>query len=122
MNRQSSTPSPRNGTRRGRDCPRHTQTIPIVMANSTDPVGTGFVVSLARPGRNITGNSSMSPELNGKRLELLKEVVPGLSRVAILRNPDIRGAVFDYKESEGAARRAPAPSIYPSSSRPSSSS
>ena len=83
---------------------RHTQTIPIVMANSTDPVGTGFVVSLARPGRNITGNSSMSPELNGKRLELLKEVVPGLSRVAILWNPDIRGAVFDYKESEGAAR------------------
>jgi len=74
------------------------------MANSTDPVGTGFVVSLARPGRNITGNSSMSPELNGKRLELLKELVPGLSRVAILWNPDIRGAVLDYKETEGAAR------------------
>jgi ABC-type uncharacterized transport system substrate-binding protein len=83
---------------------QQTQTIPIVMANSTDPVGTGFVVSLARPGRNITGNSSMSPELNGKRLELLKEVVPGLSRVAILWNPDIRGAVLDYKETEGAAR------------------
>jgi putative ABC transport system substrate-binding protein len=83
---------------------QQTQTIPIVMANSTDPVGTGFVASLARPGRNITGNSSMSPELNGKRLELLKEVVPGLSRVAILWNPDIRGAVLDYKETEGAAR------------------
>jgi len=83
---------------------QQTQTIPIVMANSTDPVGTGFVVSLARPGRNITGNSSMSPELNGKRLELLKELVPGLSRVAILWNPDIRGAVFDYRETEGAAR------------------
>jgi putative tryptophan/tyrosine transport system substrate-binding protein len=83
---------------------QQTETIPIVMANSTDPVGTGFVVSLARPGRNITGNSSMSPELNGKRLELLKEVVPGLSRVAILWNPDIRGAVLDYKETEGAAR------------------
>ena len=83
---------------------QQTQTIPIVMANSTDPVGTGFVVSLARPGRNITGNSSMSPELNGKRLELLKEVVPGLSRVAILWNPDIRGAVLDYRETEGAAR------------------
>ena len=83
---------------------RQTETIPIVMANSTDPVGTGFVVSLARPGRNITGHSSMSPELNGKRLELLKELVPGLSRVAILWNPDIRGAVLDYKETEGAAR------------------
>ena len=83
---------------------QQTETIPIVMANSTDPVGTGFVVSLARLGRNITGNSSMSPELNGKRLELLKQVVPGLSRVAILWNPDIRGAVLDYKETEGAAR------------------
>ncbi len=83
---------------------RQTQTIPIVMANSTDPVGTGFVASLARPGGNITGNSAMSPELSGKRLELLKEVVPGLTRVAILWNPDIRGAVLDYKETEGAAR------------------
>jgi putative ABC transport system substrate-binding protein len=83
---------------------QQTQTIPIVMATSTDPVGTGFVVSLARPGRNITGNSTMSPELNGKRLELLKQLVPDLSRVAILWNPDIRGAVLDYKETEGAAR------------------
>src|SRR2546428_9505029 len=83
---------------------QHTQTIPIVMANSTDPVGTGFVASLARPGGNITGHSSMSPELSGKRLELLREIVPGLSRVAILWNPDIRGAVLDYRETEGAAR------------------
>ena len=83
---------------------QHTQTIPIVMANSTDPVGTGFIASLARPGGNITGHSSMSPELSGKRLELLREIVPGLSRVAILWNPAIRGAVFDYKETEGAAR------------------
>jgi putative ABC transport system substrate-binding protein len=83
---------------------RETQTIPIVMANSTDPVGTGFVASLARPGGNITGVSIMSPELSGKRLELLKEVVPGLSRVAIIWNPDIRGALFDYRETEGAAR------------------
>jgi ABC-type uncharacterized transport system substrate-binding protein len=83
---------------------QQTQTIPIVMANSTDPVGTGFVASLARPGGNITGHSSMSPELSGKRLELLREVVPGLSRVAILWNPEIRGAVLDYKETEGAAR------------------
>ena len=82
---------------------RETQTIPIVMANSTDPVGTGFVASLAHPGRNVTGLSSISPELSGKRLELLKEVVPGLSRVAFLWNPDVWGAVLDYKETEGAA-------------------
>jgi putative tryptophan/tyrosine transport system substrate-binding protein len=83
---------------------RETQTIPIVMAVSSDPVGTGFVASLARPGGNVTGLSSMSPELSGKRLELLREVVPGLSRVAFLWNPDVRGAMFDYKETEGAAR------------------
>jgi putative tryptophan/tyrosine transport system substrate-binding protein len=82
---------------------RETQTIPIVMANSTDPVGTGFVASLAHPGGNITGLSSISPELSGKRLELLREVVPGLSRVAFLWNPDVRGAVLDYKETEDAA-------------------
>jgi len=83
---------------------QQTRTIPIVMANSTDPVTTGFVVSLARPGGNITGNSGMSPELSGKRLELLREVVPRLSRVAFLWNPDIRGAVLDYKETQDAAR------------------
>jgi putative ABC transport system substrate-binding protein len=81
-----------------------TRTIPIVMANSTDPVGTGFVESLARPGGNVTGNSSMSPELSGKRLELLRAIVPKLSRVAILWNPDIRGGVLDFKETETAAR------------------
>jgi putative tryptophan/tyrosine transport system substrate-binding protein len=83
---------------------RQTQTIPIVMANSTDPVGTGFVANLARPGGNVTGLTGISPELSAKRLELLKEVVPGLSRVAIMWNPDDRGAVLDYKEAENAAR------------------
>ncbi len=83
---------------------RETQTIPIVMVISTDPVGTGFAASLARPGRNVTGLSNISPELSGKRLELLRQTVPGLSRVAALWNPDVRGAVFDYKETEGAAR------------------
>src|SRR3989442_361380 len=67
---------------------QQTQTIPIVMANSTDPVGTGFVTSLARPGGNVTGLTNISPELSAKRLELLKEAVPGLSRVAIMGNPD----------------------------------
>ena len=61
---------------------RETQTIPIVMAISSDPVGTGLVASLARPGGNVTGNSTISPELSGKRLELLMEAVPGLSRLA----------------------------------------
>jgi putative ABC transport system substrate-binding protein len=82
---------------------RETQTIPIVMAVSSDPVGTGFVASLARPGGNVTGNSTISPELSGKRLELLREVVPGLSRVAFLWNPDVRGNLLDYKETESAA-------------------
>ena len=83
---------------------RETQTIPIVMVISSDPVGTGFVASLARPGRNVTGLSNISPELSGKRLELLREAFPSLSRVAALWNPDVRGAVFDYKETERAAR------------------
>ena len=83
---------------------RETQTIPIVMANSIDPVGTGFVASLARPGGMVTGLSTLSAELSGKRLELLREAVPGLSRVAFLWNPDVRGNVLDYKETEGAAR------------------
>ena len=83
---------------------RVTQTVPIVMANSIDPVGTGFVASLARPGGNVTGLSNISSELSGKRLELLREAVPGLSRVAFLWNPDVRGNVLDYKETEAAAR------------------
>jgi len=83
---------------------RETRTIPIVMAYSTDPVGTGFVASLARPGGNVTGLSNVSPEISGKRLGLLREVVPGLSRVAVLWSPDVRGAVFEYKETEAAAR------------------
>ena len=83
---------------------RETQTIPIVMISSTDPVATGFVASLAKPGGNVTGFSTMSPEIGGKRLELLREIAPGLARVAIIWNPEIRGAVFDYKETENAAR------------------
>ena len=60
-----------------------TTSIPIVMTQDDDPVGTGFVASLARPGGNITGLSTLAPERSGKRLELLKEIVPGLSRVAV---------------------------------------
>jgi putative ABC transport system substrate-binding protein len=61
-----------------------TNTIPIVMAQDSDPVGNGFVASLARPGGNITGLSNLSPEISGKQLELLKEIIPKLSRVAVL--------------------------------------
>src|SRR5215813_8647514 len=73
---------------------RETQTIPIVMAASNDPVAAGLVASLARPGGNVTGLSIISPELSGKRLELAGEVVTGLSRVAFLWNPDVRGGVL----------------------------
>jgi putative tryptophan/tyrosine transport system substrate-binding protein len=67
-------------------------TIPIVMAGVTDPVGVGFVTSLARPGGNITGLTHLAPDLSGKRLELLKEVVPRLQRVAVLWNPNQPGS------------------------------
>jgi putative ABC transport system substrate-binding protein len=81
-----------------------TTTIPIVMAGVTDPVGVGFVSSLSRPGGNITGLTHLAPDLTGKRLELLREVVPRLSRVAVLWNPNQPGQVFAYKESQVAAQ------------------
>jgi putative ABC transport system substrate-binding protein len=64
-----------------------TTTISIVMMTSVDPVGSGLVASLARPGGNVTGNSSLQPELNTKRLEILKDAIPRLSRVGLLRSP-----------------------------------
>jgi putative ABC transport system substrate-binding protein len=66
---------------------RATSTIPIVMTGTADPVGQGLVASLARPGGNVTGNASLSPELNTKRLEVLKDAVPNLARVGYLRGP-----------------------------------
>jgi putative ABC transport system substrate-binding protein len=80
-----------------------TVTIPIVMTQDRDPVGSGFVASLARPGRNITGLSLLSPELSGKRLELLKEIVPRLSRVAVFGTSTRPGNALDLKEVELAA-------------------
>ena len=68
-----------------------TQTIPIVMSIVSNPVGVGFVASLARPGGNITGLSAYSPELNGKRLEIFKETIPKLLQVALLTSPNVRG-------------------------------
>jgi putative tryptophan/tyrosine transport system substrate-binding protein len=77
-----------------------TATIPIVMAQDTDPVGNGFVASLARPGGNITGLSVLSPELSGKQLELVKEIVPKLSRVAVLGNSNEPANPKTLKEIE----------------------
>src|SRR5207249_2191576 len=80
-----------------------TLTIPIVMAQDNDPVGSGFVTSLAHPGGNITGLSTLAPELSGKQLELLKEIVPRLSRVAVLGTSTRAGNAQALKETELAA-------------------
>lgn len=81
-----------------------TNTIPIVMTQDNDPVGNGFVASLARPGGNITGLSSLVPEISGKQLELLKETVPRLSGVAVFGNSTEPGNAQAVKETELAAR------------------
>jgi len=80
-----------------------TATIPIVMTNEFDPVGSGLVASLARPGGNITGLSTLAPEISGKRLEILKEVVPKLSRVAIFGASTYPGFAQVLAETELAA-------------------
>ena len=81
-----------------------TKTIPIVMASSVDPVRSGIVASLARPGGNVTGFTILGPELEGKRMELLKRAVPRLSRVAVLWNPANPGIAFNLEAIEAAAR------------------
>ena len=81
-----------------------TRTIPIVMASNADPVVMGIVGSLARPGGNVTGLSQISSELAGKRLELLKEIVPNLSRVAVMWNPGGRGSTVNWQEMQLPAR------------------
>ncbi|HEX9137497.1 MAG TPA: ABC transporter substrate-binding protein [Nitrospirota bacterium] len=78
-------------------------TIPIVMAQDPDPVGNGFVASLAHPGGNVTGLSNLGPELSGKRLELLKEVVPRLSRVTVFGTSTFQGNAQILREAELAA-------------------
>jgi ABC-type uncharacterized transport system substrate-binding protein len=87
-------------TRRAKEA---TVSIPIVMAQDTDPVGSGFVASLARPGGNITGLATLAPEISGKRLELLKEVVPRLSRVVVLGSSTEPANAQSLKETELAA-------------------
>ena len=81
-----------------------TSTIPVVMAVSGDPVETGFVTSLARPGGNLTGLSLVAPELSGKRLELLKEAVPALAHVAVLANPANPITAAQLRETQRAAQ------------------
>jgi putative ABC transport system substrate-binding protein len=81
-----------------------TQTIPIVMVYVADPVGTGLVAGLARPGGNLTGVSDMATELSAKRLALLQEAVPAVSRVAVLWNAADPGMVLRFREIEAAAR------------------
>jgi len=80
-----------------------TLTIPIVMAQDADPVGSGFVASLARPGGNITGLATLAPEISGKQLELLKEIVPKLSRVAVFGTSTRPGNAQALRETELAA-------------------
>jgi putative ABC transport system substrate-binding protein len=80
-----------------------TSTIPIVMAFDNDPVANGFIASLARPGGNITGLSTLAPEISGKQLELLKEIVPKLSRVAVFGTSTMPGYALVLKEMELAA-------------------
>jgi putative ABC transport system substrate-binding protein len=82
-----------------------TKEIPIVMVIPGDPIASGLVTSLARPGGNITGLSTMSPQLAGKRLELLKEIVPKLSRVAVLWNPASQVAALQWKEIQLPAKQ-----------------
>ena len=81
-----------------------TKTIPIVMASSGDPVGAGLVASLARPGGHVTGFTIVGPQIEGKRLELLKEAVPELSRVAVLWNPSNPALVSYFDTIENAGR------------------
>jgi putative ABC transport system substrate-binding protein len=81
-----------------------TRTIPIVVGAMGDPIAAGVIPSLARPGGNITGSASMSPEIDGKRLELLKELVPGASRIAVLWNPTNPNNAARITQMQAAAR------------------
>jgi putative tryptophan/tyrosine transport system substrate-binding protein len=82
-----------------------TTTIPIVMGAAGDPIGSGLVLSLARPGGNVTGMSLMAPDLGGKRLELLKELLPRLARVAVLWNAANPYPALVFKETQAAGRK-----------------
>jgi putative ABC transport system substrate-binding protein len=91
-----------DGSASTRAAMRATQTIPIVMGTVGDPLGSGFVASLARPGGNVTGLTLVTAELNAKRLQLIRELVPGSARLAVLSNPDGAGRTH-VRELESAA-------------------
>jgi ABC-type uncharacterized transport system substrate-binding protein len=93
-----------SGTEATQTAKRATQTLPIVMSNTGDPVGAGIVASLARPSGNITGLSLVASELSAKRLELLKELVSGLTRVAILWSPKNASVMLKFRETVAGAR------------------
>jgi putative ABC transport system substrate-binding protein len=84
---------------------RKNKSIPVVMAEASDAVGRGVIKSLARPGGSITGLTSITPLLGAKRLELLKEIVPGLSRVAVLWTPEAPASTYDWKKIQDPAQR-----------------
>ena len=92
------------GPQATRPAKQATSTIPIVMAQDPDPVGNGFVADLARPAGNVTGSATFAPELSGKQLELLKEIVPNLSRVAVFGTSINPGNAQNLREVELAAR------------------
>lgn len=83
---------------------RASETIPIVFANSSAPVEIGIVASFARPGGNATGLTDISPELSGKRLQLLRDALPGLAQVGVLWSPQFAGPALQFQETERAAR------------------
>ena len=83
---------------------RATTSIPIVVPASSDPVGEGLVQSLARPGGNVTGFSILAPEVSGKRVQLVRELVPGAKRTVILQDPVLRGGIDQMSATEEAAR------------------
>ena len=85
-----------------------TKDIPIVFAAAGDPVGTGIVASLARPGGNVTGLSNQQTDLAGNRLELLREVMPGLKRIAVMGNVNVPNVTLEMNEVQNVAPRASA--------------
>jgi putative ABC transport system substrate-binding protein len=82
-----------------------TDKIPVIMALAPDPVGSGFITSLARPGGNVTGLSALAIDLAGKRVELLKEIVPGAVHAAVLWNPSSQAKVTEWQDTQELARR-----------------
>jgi len=92
------------GTQATQAAKKATTTIPIIMTGSSDPVGTGLVASLARPGGNVTGMSILAPDLAQKRLELLRRVLPRAARVGVLWNPTNAGNLNEWKQTGAAAR------------------